>query len=811
MRRLFSKLTAVALALIMAATVPVTAFAEGGAVAGSDKEPPKFVSLRFEKSVLSAGETQDIYVDVTDNLAGVLRLQLYLRNKETGVIVSNASLEWDREEDSQAALDAYGDIPVKLVNGYYHAKWSTKEWQPAGEYEVLSIDMIDKADNGTVVSAETVGKSFTLNNTFGNQDTTPPKVNSITIKDSITEVKVPGNVTFISECTDDISGVHSAWIHLRNKETGHVLMEGEGGYHGDIDKCVQRFDLDELIGMGDYYISKLFLEDEAGNRTVLFGSGAEEYEEKLKTNSPDLLPEKLRNIKITVVGGNDKTDTEPPVFNDISLSADSIEAPGTVLITIDALDKGKGLAKATLRLKNPDDNQKWSTFGADTIIDCVLDESDGKLKGIAKFNNYAVAGEYSFKSIRIEDKAGNYIVYQETDPRITTPMDNRPDNLKSKKLTVTNRQKQPDEITDVNGIATAIENIKNSGTQDALVVAEFENASGKATVGKNVFDDIKQTEATVEFVSNGITWQFDGAANQNYQPSEQPQDQIDLSATVDSNKNAEKVKELAGTNKETLIVDFNYSGYLPAKATVKIDADFERRQKLGDSVDIYHYNDNGTPDTADDKLDSVASNVSVGADGTYGLPIEHCSSYVIVSKPKSKPSQPSGGSGSYSGGSSSGSTVSTSTPSGTTSPASFAEQYNEKVSETSDIINAIAAGNDIFAGGLQPGVIINFGGGTTVTAETTADGRTETVINYSTGDALPLSIMDSLKNSKDVRFVFSYSYQGVDYKVEITSEEAAEVLDPSIPWYGPLWLYGQFSPEAKAARKAAKEAAKAQK
>ncbi|MCR5278498.1 MAG: LysM peptidoglycan-binding domain-containing protein, partial [Lachnospiraceae bacterium] len=97
-------------------------------------------------------------------------------------------------------------------------------------------------------------------------------------------------------------------------------------------------------------------------------------------------------------------------------------------------------------------------------------------------------------------------------------------------------------------------------------------------------------------------------------------------------------------------------------------------------------------------------------------------------------------------------------------------------------------------------------GSAVVTAVETEDGKVETVIKCSSGDSLPSNIMTSLKNSEDVSLVFTYAYEGVDYKVEITSEEAELFFDPEIKWYGPLWLHAHFSEEARAARKALKEA-----
>ncbi len=130
---------------------------------------------------------------------------------------------------------------------------------------------------------------------------------------------------------------------------------------------------------------------------------------------------------------------------------------------------------------------------------------------------------------------------------------------------------------------------------------------------------------------------------------------------------------------------------------------------------------------------------------------------------------------------------------------SFNDLYMESTKVLSDLINNPAS----FTGNITSGTTVK-AGDATITKVEAKDGTVETVIEYSSGDSLPLSIMSSLKDSLNVRLIFSYSYKDADYKVEITSEEAALFFDPDIAWYGPLWLNGYFSDEARKARKASK-------
>lgn len=65
-------------------------------------------------------------------------------------------------------------------------------------------------------------------------------------------------------------------------------------------------------------------------------------------------------------------------------------------------------------------------------------------------------------------------------------------------------------------------------------------------------------------------------------------------------------------------------------------------------------------------------------------------------------------------------------------------------------------------------------------------GGAQTVL-WDKGTALPYDIMKTLQDNPKITLVFSYTYQGKDYKVTIPGSSVK--ADPTIPWYGPLYLY----------------------
>ncbi|MBR1861415.1 MAG: LysM peptidoglycan-binding domain-containing protein [Lachnospiraceae bacterium] len=66
----------------------------------------------------------------------------------------------------------------------------------------------------------------------------------------------------------------------------------------------------------------------------------------------------------------------------------------------------------------------------------------------------------------------------------------------------------------------------------------------------------------------------------------------------------------------------------------------------------------------------------------------------------------------------------------------------------------------------------------------------EQTVTWNQGDALPYEIIKTLEDNPNITLVFSYSYEGKDYRVTIPGGKAKAFIE--IPWYGPLYLYGTY-------------------
>jgi LysM repeat protein len=78
-------------------------------------------------------------------------------------------------------------------------------------------------------------------------------------------------------------------------------------------------------------------------------------------------------------------------------------------------------------------------------------------------------------------------------------------------------------------------------------------------------------------------------------------------------------------------------------------------------------------------------------------------------------------------------------------------------------------------------------------SETT--GKEQTVY-WSKGTSLPYDVMKMLADNPKVTLVFSYKFQGYPFTVNIPGKNV--IANPSIPWYGPVYLFLTYGNRGKA-------------
>ena len=63
-------------------------------------------------------------------------------------------------------------------------------------------------------------------------------------------------------------------------------------------------------------------------------------------------------------------------------------------------------------------------------------------------------------------------------------------------------------------------------------------------------------------------------------------------------------------------------------------------------------------------------------------------------------------------------------------------------------------------------------------------------VYWNEGTALPSTVMKLLKENPQITLIFNYTYMNKDYSVALPGSKVE--VDPEIPWYGPLYLYGKY-------------------
>lgn len=327
-------------------------------------------------------------------------------------------------------------------------------------------------------------------------------------------------------------------------------------------------------------------------------------------------------------------DSGPPILHSISIDKTEVTAPGTITITANVTDDISGVSHIEAYFKNYQNNRSFVTaFTPEEFI------SENTYKTNLDVTQYEPTGLFELFYVQCYDVADNVVYYYSA---------NEPNLSESEKLL-------PNEIsffvhnTDESG------NNHNFGITNPNLAGEIDNlpegvtaniAFGNASkLPAAVFEAIKEKDKTIALSGNGIQWIFNG---QDISSSKE----IDLSVNISYFRDDELTDD-----SDIYLLRFADNDQLPGKAKIRIKADAAMKQALGQSnVYVYYY------DEQNQKLENIASNITVTSDSYFEFEITHCSDYVMTKGPAKNPSgstdpdpnpspNPSYSSGSGSGGS----------------------------------------------------------------------------------------------------------------------------------------------------------------
>ncbi|MFV0393507.1 MAG: hypothetical protein ACK5LC_03785, partial [Coprobacillaceae bacterium] len=238
-----------------------------------------------------------------------------------------------------------------------------------------------------------------------------------------------------------------------------------------------------------------------------------------------------------------------------------IEAPGTIKITVKAIDES-GIDFMFVQFYNADYDKTITTY-----LD--YDENTDLYIGHIDINEYALPGTYYINYAYARDYAGNEIIYSESYDNLSFTTNFFVINDDT--LDLTTNTKNPNLIND----------IKNTEDGSKILI----DYSSGSKVSSDIFDAIKGTNKEIIFQQNGVQWVFNG------QDITSTKD-IDLNVEIKpiSNYYSDNATEISDIvkDKPSVVIDFESNGELPGKALIRVKADYEFIEYLG-SKDLYVY------------------------------------------------------------------------------------------------------------------------------------------------------------------------------------------------------------------------------
>lgn len=562
-----------------------------------DGTPPVLHSLELSATSVTVPGSISFSWSASDDVSGV-----------SGIMVAFVHIENGRELVSDETPS------VDKLSGTFSGTISTHQNTPPGEYVLQYIGIIDIAGNvlrysenpdvGIPIPDAFKDLKFTVVNNNA-LDQTPPELKGIFL-DS-TSMSAPGEISIAVDAIDDGTGLAHISVGFYCEEvkqgigTGNLTLEYDqetGLYHGAVKA-------DEYDFPGIYKISYVFLEDYAGNYI-------EYVSDPFTADYGTPIPDEMRSLTFEVTDSV-SPDNIAPTINGITFSAPTVMAPGAIEMYIDASDdnSGIGLIKGAFYCE---ETNKYLHFGEATP-NC--NKETGKYHLTIEVGQYEPSGIFVLDGLVIQDRAENGIMYDRgytsNDPAIA-------ELLEGVQFTVINRGA---DVTTSVSKDTFVDEIANADS-DAYIAADY---SGDATMPKEAFDAIKGTDKTIDLISEGITWRFEG--------SDITQEIKDIDLKVDIQKVEEDSSASGDAIEDNLkgnpgvVMKFPENGTLPGKATIQVKVDYAMREYLGSSegLSVYYYN-NQTGE-----LELIASNLKVINDTYVEFPITHCSYYVLTPSP----------------------------------------------------------------------------------------------------------------------------------------------------------------------------------
>jgi hypothetical protein len=428
--------------------------------AASDTTPPTFNKLSVYPQEVTAGETVHLVADVTDDLSGVMKVNVGYRSTQSKYL-KNVELTLNKEK------------------GTFEGSFKIESNDASGDWIVDVIYLRDNQDNTIYIYHGEPGSKgseqvymdlspYTVTVKGNQADTTPPKLINLSVTPN--EVTAGETVKFLADVVDDLSGVLKMSISYKTAAGTYkdvpLSLNKNGQFEAELE--ISPYDVS-----GEWKVDHIYLSDQEFNRYFIYplldgkeGSGLN-YEYR------DLTP-----YSITVKGAYlyDKT---PPTLGALSITPKEVTLGESVTISADVKDDLSGVGAVSMIYHSPDAFNKKH-------IQLFYNEKTGKYEGSLGVTKYDAPGEWKLNEIYLIDKQNNaYTISHLSGDKVYRGTNYEYRDLSEYSFKVV--QTEPDVTPPTTAIKTVPSNGKVGEWYSSDVTVSFNSTDDISGVGKTIF------------------------------------------------------------------------------------------------------------------------------------------------------------------------------------------------------------------------------------------------------------------------------------------------------------------------------------
>lgn len=525
-----------------------------------DTEGPTFQSITVNKTSVGKGGTIEVTMMAHDEISGLHHAEVHFKNAETGAIMHVMLHLVDANTGKMVGTHDIIDV------------YST------GTYSASYVYMLDVAGNEYYAyESELPNVSFEVTNETESSDKEVVDISDFSLNSlSFSKSTVTGGEDIKVTATASGDFMHLEISFWASTSAGYkqrfvdLIKVSDGKYEGVISVPYNEYS-------GHYTVFDMAVYKKNGKARILHEDISEEILAKGYT-----------------INNTNPTDTQKPVFHDITFVNTSISVPGSVEVVVDATDDMSGLDYAQIALIHEDGG---SNGLGSIVIYCYVNE-EGKLCSNSLVEQYKKPGVYKINYFTICDNAGNYLHVPITDA------------LLNKSITITNDAVSDEVITSVHS-NTFLTDIKNASANARIAI---DTTSG-LVIPKEAIAAVKGTNKTLLLNNDMTQWVLKGSdINRAVEFNTRCIYMNGYDSTITPLVGHEHMWQVQVAQKE-----------LPGKALLRVLADPIGMKNTGTTgLYVYYYN-NSTGE-----LELVAENLSMKNGNNLEFTVTHGGTYVVT-------------------------------------------------------------------------------------------------------------------------------------------------------------------------------------